>query len=294
MGGERLRAFRFQRSLFPGLCVAFVAIQPLFLAAEQPEERYLWLVTIDGLRLHEVFNGAEEALISSEDGGVENVDRTRRRYWRDDPQQRRETLLPFFWQVIAEQGQVFGSLEQQCVARVANSRYFSYPGYQELLCGFPDDRIDSNDKSHNRNVNVLEWLARKPAYAGQVAAFTSWDVFPYILNVPRSNLYVNAGWAPFEEATSEVEKAMLNRASRELPRYCESVRYDALTYAGAKHYLDVIALPSSTCRWAKPTTGATRGGTIFISTPPAGPISTSANCGSTRSGATSIAIRRRC
>lgn len=221
------------------LSMAAALLQTPSLFAQQSEERYLWLVTIDGLRLHEVFHGAEELLIDSEAGGVEDESQTRRRYWHEDSRRRREMLLPFFWQVLAKQGQVFGSLDHQCVARVTNNRYFSYPGYQELLCGFPDETIDSNAKLHNKNVNVLEWLARKPRFAGKIAAFTSWDVFPYILNQPRSQLFVNAGWEEFDVARSEPEQRVLNRSIAELPRYWESVRYDMLTFAGARHYLDV-------------------------------------------------------
>jgi hypothetical protein len=41
------------------------------------------------------------------------------------------------------------------------------------LCGFPDPRIDSNDKVPNPNVTLFEWLHQKPAFKGKVAAFGS-------------------------------------------------------------------------------------------------------------------------
>ena len=62
---------------------------------------------------------------------------------------------------------------------------FSYPGYNETLCGFADPRIDSNDKRPNPNVTVFEWLHRKPGYQGRVTAIGCWDVFPYIFNTER-------------------------------------------------------------------------------------------------------------
>ena len=54
--------------------------------------------------------------------------------------------------------------------RVTNGLKFSYPGYNETLCGFPDPRIDRNEYGPNPNVTVLEWLNRKPAFQGRVAA----------------------------------------------------------------------------------------------------------------------------
>ena len=62
--------------------------------------------------------------------------------------------------------------------RVTNGRNFSYPGYQELLAGWPDSGITSNDTIPNRNVTVLEWLNRQPGLAGHVAASASWNAFP--------------------------------------------------------------------------------------------------------------------
>ena len=42
---------------------------------------------------------------------------------------------------------------------------FSYPGYSEMFCGWPDDdRIDSNDPVPNPNVSVLEVVNQDPRY----------------------------------------------------------------------------------------------------------------------------------
>jgi hypothetical protein len=124
--------------------------------------------------------------------------------------------------------------------RCTNGRYFSYPGYNELLCGFGDPAIDSNDKRPNANVSVLEWLHQRPEFAGRVGAFASWDVFPYILNVRRSGLYVNAGWQPLEAFAphQQAEIAQFNRDANELPHMWDGVRYDLYTFRGAMAYLE--------------------------------------------------------
>ncbi len=48
----------------------------------------------------------------------------------------------------------------------------------------------------NPHVNVLEYLNNSREYKGKVAVFTSWNVFPFILNQVRSGLPVNSGYAP--------------------------------------------------------------------------------------------------
>jgi hypothetical protein len=69
------------------------------------------LITTDGLRWQEVFSGAEEALLTK-DAGVADPEGLRREFWRDTPAARREALLPFLWQVLAKQGQLYGNADQ--------------------------------------------------------------------------------------------------------------------------------------------------------------------------------------
>ncbi len=194
------------------------------------------LVTLDGLRWQEVFFGIEDSLIDKDRGGVKNPDELRKRFSRETLETQRAALLPFLWGVIAKEGQVFGNHREGSVARVANGLNFSYPGYNELLSGFADPRIDSNDKRPNPNVTVLEWLNRKPELRGKVAAFTSWDVFPYIIHAERSGVMVNAGHMPLVDVEQTAEVRLLNRLISETP-VDEEVRPDALTFHAAKRYL---------------------------------------------------------
>ncbi|HET6897782.1 MAG TPA: AP protein, partial [Vicinamibacteria bacterium] len=153
--------------------IAAAAAASVLLAEPARRTENVVLITTDGLRWQEVFSGADEALLTK-DAGVADPEALRAELWRDTPAARREALLPFLWQVLAKQGQLFGNADQGHVARVTNGRNFSYPGYNELLSGRADPRIDSNDKKPNPNVTVLEWLNGREAYRGKVAAFCSW------------------------------------------------------------------------------------------------------------------------
>ena len=195
------------------------------------------LVTMDGLRWQELFSGADRRLINKEDGDVDKPKLTLDKFWRDDPIERRRILMPFFWNEIATHGQVFGSPEHASNIVVKNGHHFSYPGYNEILAGFADKKIDSNKKQDNENVTVLEWLHRKPEFKGQVAAFCSWDVFPFIINVSRSKIPVNAGWMELEHFEDDSVQKIFNDLKRQLPRYWQSVRYDAFTFRGAMEYV---------------------------------------------------------
>lgn len=207
---------------------------PLCASAADLRTENVVYVMLDGFRHQEVFSGAEEPLIQGEGGDLELA---RMRFWRATPEARREALLPFFWKVVAKEGQVFGDQERGSVAQVANPHKFSYPGYSETLCGVADPAVDSNKKIHNRHLNVLEWLHGQKPYAGRVAAFGAWDLFPFILNQPRSGMVVNAGYAPFTEGKITPTIATINRLKDGMTRYWKGEPFDALPYETALEYL---------------------------------------------------------
>ena len=70
----------------------------------RPTTENVILVTLDGLRWQEVFGGADARLMSKESGGVRDEAVLRQEFWADQPQVRREQLMPFFWRVVAKQG----------------------------------------------------------------------------------------------------------------------------------------------------------------------------------------------
>jgi hypothetical protein len=198
------------------------------------------LITYDGLRWQEVFAGCDETLLNREQGGgVRDVPALKDRFWRDTPEMRREALLPFFWKTIAVRGQVFGDPEHNCRARVTNGRNFSYPGYNEILTGQADETIDSNAKKNNHNVTVLEWIHSRRGFSGRVAAYCSWDVFPFIINTERSRIPVNAGWMPFDVGPDPMRLAALNDAVRDSTHVWDNVRDDGLTFHGTVEYVKV-------------------------------------------------------
>ena len=116
------------------------------------------VVTMDGMRWQEVFGGLQSALLTKEDGGVDEAEPIAKRFGAATPEARRQKLMPFFWDVVAKQGQVFGDpFEAESRARDQRSLVL-VPGLQRAADGRPDPRIDSNDRIENPNTSVLEWL----------------------------------------------------------------------------------------------------------------------------------------
>jgi hypothetical protein len=199
--------------------------------------RNVVLITTDGLRWQEVFTGAEQALISKQPGGVADVKGIEAKFWRETPEERRAALLPFFWNKIAKEGQICGNLTKGSSSQITNTMKFSYPGYNEILTGFADARIDSNAKKPNENFTVLEWLHRKPAFDGKVAAYSAWDVTPYIINRERCQFPVMGGWEPLPEPNPNPRQQLLNDLIADTTRPNSAEVIDSFLYQAAREHL---------------------------------------------------------
>lgn len=194
------------------------------------------LVLVDGVRWMDVFTGSQQELMTK-NNGVSDMEAVKKEYWRDTPEARREALMPFLWKTVARQGQIFGNQNKGSTVRIANTFRFSYPGHSEMVVGFADPRINSNEKRPNPNLTVLEWLNRFPRFQGRVAAFSMWDATPAILNRDRCGFFVNSDFEPIREGTITPRMELLNELKKEIPpRWSEGV-FDALLYHSAVEYL---------------------------------------------------------
>lgn len=213
------------------LALVVAALMPQ--AAAQATAENVIVITIDGLRWQEFFGGAQRDYFARDRNG--SGGEPERRFFRPTDADRRAALLPFVWGVIATEGQIYGDPAAESVSRVTNGLWFSYPGYNEMFAGVADSRIASNAKVPNPNLTVLEWLNRRPGFAGRVAAFGAWDVLPSILNAERSGIPVGTGFRPVPAPTTDRERA-LNELATDLPKFWDYGPVDApLVYAALDH-----------------------------------------------------------
>jgi len=218
------------RSALTTLWLALLAAAPLAAAAAPAalKTRNVVLIVSDGLRWQEMFTGADPTLLNRQNGGIWDKEADlRREYWRDDVNERRKALFPFIWNTVAAHGQILGNQLKGSVARVTNPFWFSYPGYNEMLSGHADPRVNSNDFGPNPNVTVFEWLNGLPDFHGQVAAFASWATFKDIFNVERSHLPVHAGQDLPYKAEAGPREALMNELTRNTTALESLVVYDS-------------------------------------------------------------------
>ncbi|MEO6134940.1 MAG: alkaline phosphatase family protein [Ginsengibacter sp.] len=202
-------------------------------ASAQLKTENLVIVTLDGMRWEEVFGGADSALLKNKNFTRDSAGSSSK-FWDENIAVRRKKLFPFLWSTVATKGQLYGNHWVGNNVNNANRYKFSYPGYNEIFTGYPDTLVNSNDKIANKNINVLEFMNQQKGYKGKVAAFSSWDVFPYILNKERSGIYVNSDTDSLPYST---DKFKLMADIQSLTTRPLGVRPDVLTYFSAKEYM---------------------------------------------------------
>jgi len=84
---------------------------------------------------------------------------------------------------------------------------------------------------------VLEFLHSKPAYRDRVAAFCTWDVFPFIFRSERNGLKVHGGWRPIHDAPLTERQRLMNELLPNLPRYWPDNCFDVVTMEFAREHL---------------------------------------------------------
>jgi hypothetical protein len=207
------------------------------LSAQDQDGPNVVLITLDGFRWQELFSGADPLLVTNKDY-VGDTTALKSHFWRATPEERRSLLMPFIWNEVAKIGQLHGNRVKGSKVNLTNTMWFSYPGYNEILTGEADDsRITSNKKINNPNTTILERVNNLPGYKGKVAAFGSWDVFPFIVNEERSGVPVNAGFDLAEGANPSPREVFLNQLQPQVPSPWGTVRFDAFTHHYALEHM---------------------------------------------------------
>ena len=215
-----------------GAIVVLLFLSSAFLSAASPyKTKNVVVIVTDGLRWQEVFRGAETALVSTKLGGVEDEPATKKAFWRETAAAKREALLPFFWTVIAKEGQLYGNRDAGSSAQVTNGYKFSYPGYNEIVTGAPDPRIDKNEFGKNPNVSVFEWLNGLPELRSRVGVVGGWEVFNDIFNRQRSGLDMRVAYeTPFPGPGLGIgsREELVNKLYRTITREFSDMPWDGL------------------------------------------------------------------
>jgi hypothetical protein len=206
--------------------------------AQQTKTKNIIMISIDGYRWQEIYKGADSSILFEKKYRSQDSSELFKKFWAATAKERREKLMPFFWNTISIKGQLYGNRVLGNLVNVKNKYWFSYPGRSETLCGYYDSLINSNEYPNNPNENVLEFINKQKGYQNKVVTFASWDAVSRIVNRDRNGMMVII---PFEEVKGPnltQSQKLANELQNYLPEYFgRSVRFDAHTFAMTKSYI---------------------------------------------------------
>lgn len=198
----------------------------------------LILVTSDGLRWQEVFGGLDSSLASDNRFNEGDSSYMMNKYGGSTARERRQRLMPFLWSAIASQGQLYGNRWLGNKVDNANPYWFSYPGYSELLTGYADTAINSNDYPANPHLTLPEFFNQQKGWEGRVAAFGAWQAFDRIINEKRSGIPVVCALDTFGGKQPTAAEQLLNRLHQDAYKpWHDHECFDVFTHYGAQEYL---------------------------------------------------------
>lgn len=196
------------------------------------------IITTDGFRWQEVFKGMDTAIANSSRFNEGDSSYIYAKYWSPDAAERRKKLLPFLWSTIQNHGQLYGNRDYGNKVDVANPYRFSYPGYSEIMTGYVDTAVNSNDYPPNPNTTVLEYFNHQTQLKGRVAAFGAWDAFDRILNEKRAGFPVASAFDKSGGTQPTPNQQMINSMLRDSYKpWLEGECLDVFTHYAALEQL---------------------------------------------------------
>ena len=214
------------------LIVVLLSMMPLLLCAKGDKDTRLVVITIDGLRWQEVFEGAEENILTDKKQ-VNDTELYRKTYWRSTPEERRQALMPFVWNTIAKQGTIIGNRNKNSMMQLANKTNISYPGYSEMMTGMVDDAIKGNDPVNNPHRNVLEAANEDARYKGSVMMYGSWKSTRFAIHNEQAGIPASVSYEKPIAKKPTLRIKLAERMLEGMPHYWRSEHFDAFTYAFA-------------------------------------------------------------
>src|SRR5271169_70626 len=101
------------------LCFSLLIMVCLGANAQTYKTRNIFLITLDGFRWQEVFNGPDSTLLRGK-----KLKEVKSLFWTSNPVESRMKPLPFFWNEIAAKGELYGNRSKGNLVNVTNKYWF--------------------------------------------------------------------------------------------------------------------------------------------------------------------------
>lgn len=230
---------RLQRSAL-ALSILWIVLASRGSAGAELVTRNVVLITLDGVRIQEIFAGMDPLIVNGgeEASGIYDLERALDRFWRPTEKERREALMPFFWTELAPRGIVLGHESAGSSVTPINPHLFSGPGYAEILTGQFQPDVVSNELIRYDHETVLDFVQRSLQLGyTDVANFGSWEGFKYLGSRHEDAFFANGGYEEVPADYSSPRMELLGKLQHRIMALWEVGRSDAVTVELALEYL---------------------------------------------------------
>jgi hypothetical protein len=125
--------------------------------AEELKTQNVILLTLDGVRIEEIFAGLDETIAAYDEQKIySEIATARERYGTGNAEQKRAALMPNLWQQLIPQGVMLGNPAYNNHVKVQNQAGWSRPGYTEIMTGGPRVEVEEYDDQRFAHKTVLE------------------------------------------------------------------------------------------------------------------------------------------
>lgn len=191
------------------------------------------IVTLDGVRWHEVFEGVDAKLANEHQLPPDAV-------------QSASELMPRLHAIIASHGAALGAPGHGAAISASGPNFLSLPGYAELLSGKSVTTCADNQCVGAGVHTILEEMSAISAHGGEVAAVTSWSEIAKVTSLSGCRAAISSGrraGANRELFAQDAEGARLLALAENAPPGVgdPEFRADALTADIAIHHLSAHA-----------------------------------------------------
>ncbi|HEX3773966.1 MAG TPA: hypothetical protein VHV51_05840 [Polyangiaceae bacterium] len=200
-------------------------------ASEEPVA--IVLITLDGVRWHEVFEGVDAKLAAEHDLPQNAVVSS-------------AELLPNLHAIIASHGAALGAPGHGEAISASGPEFLSLPGYAELLSGRKVTACANNQCTGSGVHTILEQMSALSASGAEVAAVTSWSEIAKVTSLGECRAAVSSGrraGSHRELFARDAEGARLLALGENAPRGVGDAEFrpDELTAEIAIHHLKTNA-----------------------------------------------------
>jgi hypothetical protein len=213
---------------------------PVRVPAPPGGTRNVVLVTLDGVRVQEIFGGLDETIaVHDEQQVYSDMAAMRARFGGATPEARRAALMPNLWNLLAPQGMVLGNPAHGNHVKVQNKVLWSTPGYTEIMTGRPRPEVTDNDNLRHPYPTVLEFARQELGLEyQQVAQLGSWEGFK-LAAARRDDAFLMLGAhdsVPAPWGSEQIEE--LAGLRRQVMGLWEEGSNDTLTFRMARAYIE--------------------------------------------------------